>query len=202
VRVGPPFTGTGPGSQESTFQIVQGRDVVVVRPEAHESQMIYLDGRARPPENVRLFKGAARGHWEGDTLIVDSTNFNDLAMGGTFNSYGNTEKVHLVERWKRLDENHLLYGFTIEDPDTWMKPWSIEIVMWRLTDQEQLVEYACHEGNVGLEFTLSAARTKEREEQAEEWQSTGLCDRTTARGGFERLAPVRPGTFSRYLPNK
>jgi formylglycine-generating enzyme required for sulfatase activity len=168
VRVGPPFTGTGPGSQESTFQIVQGRDVVVVRPEAHESQMIYLDGRARPPENVRLFKGAARGHWEGDTLVVDSTNFNDLAMGGTFNNYGNTEKVHLIERWKRLDENHLLYGFTIEDRDTWMKPWSIEIVMWRLTDQEQLVEYACHEGNVGLEFTLSAARTKEREEQAEE----------------------------------
>src|SRR5712671_3445934 len=104
VRVGPPFTGTGPGSQESTFQIVQSRDVVVVRPEAHESQMIYLDGRARPPENVRLYKGAARGHWEGDTLVVDSTNFNNLAMGGTFNNYGNTEKVHLIERWKRLDE--------------------------------------------------------------------------------------------------
>ena len=85
-------------------------------------------------------------------------------MGGTFN-YGNTEKAHLIERWKRLDENHLLYGFTIEDPDTWMKPWSIEVVMWRLTDQEQLVEYACHEGNVGLEFTLSAARTKEKEEE-------------------------------------
>jgi hypothetical protein len=164
VRVGPPFTGTGPGSQESTFQIVQSRNVVVVRPEAHESQLIYLDGRARPPENVRLYKGAARGHWEGDTLVVDSTNFNNLAMGGTFN-YGNTEKAHLIERWKRLDENHLLYGFTIEDPGTWMRPWSIEVVMWRLTDQEQLVEYACHEGNVGLEFTLSAARVKEREQQ-------------------------------------
>jgi formylglycine-generating enzyme required for sulfatase activity len=167
VRVGPPFTGTGPGSQESTFQIVQSRDVVVVRPEAHESQMIYLDGRARPPENVRLYKGAARGHWEVDTLVVDSTNFNNWAMGGTFN-HGNTEKAHLIERWKRLDENHLLYGFTIEDPGTWMRPWSIEVVMWRLTDQEQLVEYACHEGNVGLEFTLSGARAKEREQQAEE----------------------------------
>jgi formylglycine-generating enzyme required for sulfatase activity len=168
VRVGPPFTGTGPGSQESTFQIVQGRDVVVVRPEAHESQMIYLDGRARPPETVRLYKGAPRGHWEGDTLVVDSTNFNNLAMGGTFNNYGNTEQAHLIERWKRLDENHLLYGFTIDDPGTWTRPWSIEVVMWRLTDQEQLVEYACHEGNVGLEFTLSAARIKEREQQAEE----------------------------------
>jgi len=128
VRVGPPFTGTGPGSQESTFQIVQGRDVVVVRPEAHESQLIYLDGRARPPENVRLYKGAPRGHWEGDTLVVDSTNFNNLAMGATFNNYGNTEKAHLIERWKRLDENHLLYGFTIDDPGTWTRPWSIEVV--------------------------------------------------------------------------
>ena len=167
VRVGPPFMGSGPGSQESTFQIVQSHDVVVVRPEAHESQMIYLDGRARPPENIRLYKGAARGHWEGDTLVVDYTNFKDWGMGGTFGDYGNTEKAHLTERWKRLDENRLLYGFTIEDPGTWTRPWSIEFVMWRLMDQEQLVEYACHEGNVGLEFTLSAARAKEKEEESE-----------------------------------
>src|SRR6516164_9521150 len=89
-------------------------------------------------------------------------------MGGTFNNYSNTEKVHLTERWKRLDENYLLYGFTIEDAGTWTRPWSIEFVMWRLTDQEQLVEYACHEGNVGLEFTLSGARAREREQQADE----------------------------------
>jgi len=167
VRVGPPFMGSGPGSQESTFQIVQSRDVVVVRPEAHESEMIYLDGRARPPEKIHLYKGAARGHWEGDTLVVEYTNFNDWAMGGTF-AYGTTEKARLTERWKRLDENHLLYGFTMEDPGTWTRPWSIEFVMWRLTDQEQLVEYACHEGNVGLEFTLSAARAKEKEQEQED----------------------------------
>lgn len=166
IGVGPPFTGSGPGGQASTMQIVQGRDVVVIRPEAHESQMIYLDGRARPPENLRLYKGAARGHWEGDTLVVEYTNFKDWGMEA-FAAYGTTEKVHLTERWKRLDENHLLYGFTIEDPGTWTRPWSIEFVMWRLTDQEQLVEYACHEGNVGLEFTLSAARTKEKEEDNE-----------------------------------
>ena len=172
VRVGPPFIGTGPGSQESTFQIIQSRDVVVVRSEAHESQMIYLDGRARPPENLRLYKGAARGHWEGDTLVVDSTNFKAWGLGGTFD-YGNSEEVHLTERWKPLDDNHLLYGFTIEDPGTWTRPWSIEFVMWRLTDQEQLVEYACHEGNVGLEFTLSAARTKEGEQQEREEKENG-----------------------------
>jgi hypothetical protein len=166
IGVGPPFIGSGPGSQESTLQLVQGRDVVVVRPEAHASQMIYLDGRARPPENLRLYGGAARGHWEGDTLVVDYTNFKDWGMEA-FASYGNTEKAHLTERWKRLDENHLLYGFTIEDPNTWTRPWSVEFVMWRLTDQEQLVEYACHEGNVSLEFTLSAARAKEKEQENE-----------------------------------
>jgi len=166
IGVGPPFTGSGPGGQESTLQIVQSRDVVVVRPEAHESEMIYLDGRARPPENIHLYKGAARGHWEGNTLVVDYTNFEHWGMEA-FAAYGNTEKVHLTERWKLLDENHLLYGFTIEDSGTWTRPWSIEFVMWRLTDQEQLVEYACHEGNVGLEFTLSAARAKEKEQENE-----------------------------------
>jgi hypothetical protein len=163
---GSPFIGEGPGSQETTFQIVQSHDVVVVRVEAHESQMIYLDGRPSPPENIRLDKGSSRGHWEGDTLVVDYTNYKENGMYA-FSGYGQgtTEKAHLTERWKRLDDTHMLYGFTVDDPGTWTKPWSVEFVMWRLTDQEQLVEYACHEGNVGLEFTLSAARKKEREQQ-------------------------------------
>jgi hypothetical protein len=74
-------------------------------------------------------------------------------------------RKRLTERWKRLDDSHLLYGFTMDDPATRTKPYSVEFVMWRLMDQEQLVEYACHEGNVGLEFTLSGARAKEREEE-------------------------------------
>jgi hypothetical protein len=152
---GPAFTGSGPGGQESTLQIIQGTDAVIVRGESLQSQLIYLDGRPRPPENVHLQVGAARGHWEGDTLIVEYTNFSNEAGQG---------KEHLIARYKRLDENHLLFGFTMDDPGTRMKPYSVEFVMWRLTDQEQLVEYACHEGNVGLEFTLSAARAKEREE--------------------------------------
>jgi hypothetical protein len=152
---GPAFTGSGPGGQESTLQIIQSTDAVIVRGESLQSQLIYLDGRPRPPENVHLQVGAARGHWEGDTLIVEYTNFSNEAGQG---------KEHLIARYKRLDENHLLFGFTMDDPGTRMKPYSVEFVMWRLTDQEQLVEYACHEGNVGLEFTLSAARAKEREE--------------------------------------
>jgi hypothetical protein len=156
---GPAFTGSGPGGQESTLQIVQGIDSVVVRGESLQSQVIYLDGRPRPPADVHLQVGSARGHWEGDTLIVDYTNFaTDEGEG----------KEHLTARYKLLDENHLLFGFTRDDPGTRMKPYSVEFVMWRLADQEQLVEYACHEGNVGLEFTLSAARAKEREDAAEQ----------------------------------
>ena len=156
---GPAFTGSGPGGQESTLEIVEGTDAVIVRGESGQSQLVYLDGRPRPPENMHLQMGAARGHWDGDTLIVEYTNFsNDEGAG----------KERLTARYKRLDDNHLLFGFTRDDPGTRMKPYSVEFVMWRLTDQEQLVEYACHEGNVGLEFTLSAARAKEREAAAEE----------------------------------
>jgi formylglycine-generating enzyme required for sulfatase activity len=153
--VGPGFTGSGPGGQESTLEIIQSPNAVVVRVEALESQIIYTDGRPIPPQGVHLLEGAARGHWDGDVFVVESTNFADSGTRGA------TERAHLTERWKRLDENRLLYGFTIDDPDTWTKPWSVEFIMWRLTDQEQLVEYACHEGNVGIEFTLSAARSKE-----------------------------------------
>ncbi len=156
IGVGPAFTGSGPGGQESTLEIIQSRQAVVVRVEALRSQLIYLDGRPRPPASVHLETGAARGHWDGDTLVVESTNFAADADG--------TAEKRLTERWKRLDDAHLLYGFTMDDPATRTKPYSVEFVMWRLTDQEQLVEYACHEGNVNLEFTLSAARANEREE--------------------------------------
>jgi len=138
------------------LEIIQNPKAVIVRVEALRSQLIYLDGRPRPTASVHLETGAARGHWEGDTLVVEYTNFAGDVDG--------TANKHLTERWKRLDDTHLLYGFTMDDPATRTKPYSIEFVMWRLTDQEQLVEYACHEGNVNLEFTLSGARAKEREE--------------------------------------
>jgi hypothetical protein len=158
--VGPPFTGSGPGAQETTLEIVQSPQTAIVRTEALRSQVIYLDGRPRPPATVHLETGAARGHWDGDTLVVEYTNF-PAGAGGAAGK-------HLTERWKRLDDTHLLYGFTMDDPATRTKPYSVEFVMWRLPDQEQLVEYACHEGNVGLEFTLSGARAKEREEEEQQ----------------------------------
>jgi hypothetical protein len=155
---GPAFNGSGPGGQESTLEIIQGTDTVLVRGESLVSQVIYMDARPRPPADVHLQLGSARGHWEGDTLIVEYTNFSG-ADGG---------RRHLTARYKLLDANHLLFGYTSDDPGGRTKPFSVEFVMWKLTDQEQLVEYACHEGNVGLEFTLSAARSKDREEAAEE----------------------------------
>ena len=155
---GPAFNGSGPGGQESTLEIIQGTDTVLVRGESLVSQVIYMDARPRPPADVHLQLGSARGHWEGDTLIVEYTNLPG-ADGG---------RRHLTARYKLLDANHLLFGYTSDDPGARTKPFSVEFVMWKLTDQEQLVEYACHEGNVGLEFTLSAARAKDREEAADE----------------------------------
>jgi hypothetical protein len=160
IGVGPAFTGSGPGGQETTLEIIQSPQAVVVRVEALRSQLIHLDGRPRPPADVHLETGAARGHWEDDTLVAEYTNFAADANG--------TASKRLTERWKRLDDTHLLYGFTLDDPGTRTKPYSVEFVMWRLTDQEQLVEYACHEGNVNLEFTLSGARAKEREEEEQQ----------------------------------
>ncbi len=177
VGVGPPFTGSGPGGQETTLQIIQSSQAVIVRVEALRSQLIYLDGRPRPRASVHLETGAARGHWDGDTLVVEYTNFAADAMVSGVTTYSTPKAMavsdgavrkRLTERWKRLDDTHLLYGFTMDDPETRTKPYSVEFVMWRLTDQEQLVEYACHEGNVNLEFTLSGARAKEREEQEQQ----------------------------------
>jgi hypothetical protein len=160
IGVGPGWNGSGPGGQETTLEIIQSPQAVVVRVEALRSELIYLDGRPRPPAEVHLETGAARGHWDGDTLVVDYTNFPTDANG--------TAQKRLTERWKRLDDTHLLYGFTLDDPGTRTRPYSVEYVMWRLTDQEQLVEYACHEGNVNLEFTLSGARAQEKEEEEQQ----------------------------------
>jgi len=174
--IGPAWPGQGPGGQESTLEIIQSPQTVVVRTEALRTQLIYLDGRPRPPASIHLEQGAARGHWEGDILIVEYSNFavNGMLVGARNYSppaiimSDGTVNKRVTERWKRLDDTHLLYGFTLDDPGTRTKPYSIEYVMWRLTDQEQLVEYACHEGNVNLEFTLSGARVKEREEEEEQ----------------------------------
>jgi hypothetical protein len=162
---GPPLVGSGGRSYNQNIQIIQNPNTLVVLQEmVHETQIVALDGRPRPSQPVGLYKGSSRGHWEGDTLVIDSTNFRFEGVASIGGGAGTTKKLHVVERYKLLDAENLVYGFTVEDPGTWTKPWSAEFMMKRLPkDQQVLPEYACHEGNRSLEYALSGARALERE---------------------------------------
>jgi hypothetical protein len=115
---GPPMM---PVSYNSTLQIVQsGGYVAVLQEMIHEVHMIPTDGSAHLPANVRQLKGDSRGHWEGDTLVVDTTNFTDQTA-----FLGSSEHLHVVERFRRVDANTILYQFTVDDPHTWTRPWTL-----------------------------------------------------------------------------
>ncbi len=165
MNSGPPIIGAGAGSYLNNLEIIQSPNHVAILQEViHAAQIVPLDSRPHLPDNLHLWKGNSRGHWEGDTLVIDSTNFRYWALGtNAFKMHGITEKMHLVEHYKLLDADSLLYGFTIDDPGTWTKAWSAEFVMWRMKDQKMLVEYACHEGNRGLLYSLTGARASEKE---------------------------------------
>jgi hypothetical protein len=131
--------------------------------------MIPLDGRPHLPANVRQLGGDSRGHWEGDSLVVDATNFTDgtnfrgpPAM--TRQDIFSSKELHVVERFTRVDAETIVYRFTVEDPGTWTKPWSGELLMKRF--EGPIFEYACHEGNYGLANILAAARAKEKASEA------------------------------------
>jgi hypothetical protein len=130
--------------------------VVVYRELATAPRLIPTDGRRHLPADVRLWAGDSVGHWEGDTLVVDTTNFNDKTA-----FQGSTASLHVVERFKRVSADQVLYQYTVEDPHTWTKPWSAEIPM--LQAEGRLYEYACHEGNYGLRNTLSGARFNDKQ---------------------------------------
>jgi hypothetical protein len=159
---GPPMLGS---TYNANLQIVQTRDSVAISHEIiHGTRIIPLDGRPHLPDAVRQLGGDSRGHWEGDTLIVDSTNFTErtnfrgppaTARQDIFSSAA----LHVVERFKPIDADTIRYQFTVEDPTVWTKPWSGELLMRRI--QGPILEYACHEGNYGLANILSAARAAE-----------------------------------------
>ena len=150
---GPP---TLPVLYNNLKQIVQTKDTVMILNEmVHDARLIRINGEHEPPD-VRRWLGDSIGRWEGDTLVVDTTNFNDTpALAGA------TRTLHVVERFKRIDEKSLLYGFTVEDPTIWTKPWTGEI-LWPATDQ-RIFEYACHEGNYSFAGILKGARILEAE---------------------------------------
>ena len=144
-----------PGPYNNDFQIIQSRDYVVIFHEMiHETRIVPLDGRPHAPSGVRSYLGDPRGHWEGDTLVVDSTNFS-----ANSNFRGSSENLHLVERFTRVNAETIDYQFTVEDPATFTEPWSAEIPMTPLSNP--IYEYACNEGNYAMSGILAGARSDE-----------------------------------------
>ena len=152
-RIGPPMLA---GAYNNNYQIVQVPGYVMILVEMiHDVRIIPLDGRPQLPSTVRQWTGSYRGRWEGDTLVVESTNFN-----GKNPFQGSSENMKLIERFTRVDENTMRYEFTVDDPSTWTRPWSAE-VPWAKTIGP-LFEHACHEGNYGLPNILAGARAEEK----------------------------------------
>jgi hypothetical protein len=140
-------------------QIVQTPDSVMILSEMiHDARIVRMNAQ-HLPKNMRRWMGDSVGHWDGDTLVIDTTNFNDKTR-----FRGSTENLHVIERLTRVDGKTLLYRFTIEDLDTWDQPWTGEYV-WPATNMP-MYEYACHEGNFALAGILRGARRQEAEEAA------------------------------------
>jgi hypothetical protein len=152
VRAALPRVPTG---YDNNYQIAQAPGTVsILQEQMHETRVIPLDGRPHLDATVRQWLGDSRGHWEGDTLVVETTNFSDQV---TF--MGATQNMKLTERFRRVDADHIDYRFTVEDPSTWTSPWSASIP-W--TKAGLLYEYACHEDNYGLYGILAGARAQEK----------------------------------------
>ncbi|HET9217623.1 MAG TPA: hypothetical protein VFR18_11625 [Terriglobia bacterium] len=149
-----------PTAYNNNVQVVQSRDHVVFLNEMiHDARMVPLGARTPLPSNIRQWTGDSHGRWEGDTLVVETTNFTDKT-----NFRGSSENLQLTERFTRVAEDTLLYRFTVNDPSSFTKPWTVEIPMWR--NRELVYEYACHEGNSAMIGILSGARAEEREAEA------------------------------------
>ncbi len=152
-RNGPPMLA---GAYNNTYQIMQAPGYVMILTEMlHDVRIIPLDGRPYLPPNVRQWTGSYGGHWEGQTLVVETVNLTDK-----FAFQGSSENMRLTERFTRVDDETIRYQFTVEDPATWTRPWSAE-VPWK-KDTGPIFEHACHEGNYGLYNTLAGARAEEK----------------------------------------
>ena len=161
-NVGPPMM---PPTYYANLQILQARDLVIVRHELmHDTRVVYLDGRPHPPAAIQWLAGHSVGRWESQTLVVDTTNFTAATnfRGSPQNTRQDifaSERMHVVERFTRTGEDSIHYSFTVDDPDTWVTPWSGEMEIRRIDGP--IYEYACHEGNLGLANILRAARVAE-----------------------------------------
>lgn len=153
TTAGPPIM---PSAYNNNIRIVQGAGYVAILNEMiHDARVIPLDGHPHLPQNVRLWMGDSRGHWDGNTLVVDTTNFTDKT-----NFRGADDKLHLIERFTRTADNRLMYQFTVDDETAFTRSWTAEIPMTKSGDP--MFEYACHEGNYSLMNVLAGARAAEK----------------------------------------
>jgi hypothetical protein len=153
ATAGPPML---PGPYNNNFQIFEtGDQVVILNEMIHDARVIPLDGRPHLASNIRQLMGDSRGHWEGHTLVVDTTNFS-----GKFSVRGSDENLHLTERFTRVSPDTLLYEFTVDDPTAFTKPWTAQILVTKT--KGPIFEYACHEGNYAMTDILAGARAAEK----------------------------------------
>jgi hypothetical protein len=155
---GSPRIGAG---YQSYFQFIETPTAFVAMTEMfHDARVLRLDGVPHPAAGVHQWLGDSIAHWEGDTLVVDSTNYKERAFQGV-----SSEKLHITERYTLHDAETVRWELTVDDPDTWTKPWSVMIPLQR--SHEPVYEYACHEGNVGLKGILAGARADDAKMAAE-----------------------------------
>ena len=146
---------------QNFYQIVQTPDHVLIYTETvHDARIIRIGG-THTPAAVRLWLGDSIGHWDGDTLVVDTTNFTEKSHFG-----GSGLRLHVVERFTRSSPTTIRYQFTVDDPDTWATPWSAEIPF--SATAERIYEYACHEGNYSMTNVLRGARAEEKMKDAKQ----------------------------------
>jgi hypothetical protein len=164
--------GMFPAGYNNAYQIVQVPGYVVILYEMiHNARIIPLDGRSHLPSSVKLWDGDSRAHWDGNTLVIDTTNYNDKgwiatsAATGRIKGIPQSEALHVVERFTRIDKNTINYQVTIDDPKVYTKPWKVEIPLTR-DPEYHIYEYACQEGNHAVENVLSGGRALDKESAA------------------------------------
>jgi hypothetical protein len=194
-----------PNAYNANYMLLQTPDYVVIFVEMiHDTRIIPLDGRPHVGDSIRQWMGDSRGRWEGDTLVVETTNFHDRLDGGPLQPShviqtgyrGSGYTLRLVERFRRTGPNSIDYRFTVHDPVTFTQPYTVSLPM-RKSTEEGLPEYACHEGNYGMLNLLKAGRTNEQGAV----DAAALVRRQRVEGGHpgirEPAAPIVPVPLSR-----
>jgi hypothetical protein len=181
---GPPLMDAG---YNANYQIVQSKENVLLLTEMiHDARIIPVDNRPAPPEGYKGWMGSSRGHWEGDTLVVETTNFN-----GRNPFQGSSDKLKVTERFTRISPDQIQYRFTVEDPATWTRPWTAEEIL--VKTEGPIFEHACHEGNYGVYNTLVGARREEKEGASTPPAGAAPVNGRGGRGGRQGGAPGGAG---------